>query len=269
MATVLSQSERNRRRLLMELGKSELAKPDRKQMLSGLGYDGSKAALDPARNRAPVDNTQGSFQKWVQAALNVVLGTKLRRDGVIRAITRAAIKRFQRREGITAHGYVDETTLQVLELRVGMEAPRSARHEALPHLLMLPRKGLWKPPSEWEKDKKKKDIKQDGPEHAAAQAETPAKITPGFQQREAEAAVAATAFDEDFVARAMPFQSTQDPAQAHEAMTQWLDQAYGQPEQDSPDWLQKVRLKARGEAVEAASIIRRQWWHEHVAEEDM
>lgn len=266
MATVLSQSERNRRKLLMELGKSELAKPDRKQMLGSLGYDGSKAALDPARNRPPVDNTHGSFQKWVQAALNVVLGTKLRRDGVIRAITRAAIKRFQRREGITAHGYVDETTLQVLELRVGMQAPRSARNEALPHLLMLPRKGLWKPPSEWEKDKKKG--KKEGPEPAAAREETPGKVSPGFQQREAEAAVAATAFDEEFVARAVSQRGTAEPAQVHEEMTQWLDQAYAQPEQDSPHWLQKVRLKARGEQVEAASIIRRQWWQEHVGGED-
>ena len=266
MATVHSQSEKNRRKMLMELGKSELAKPDRKQMLSSLGYDGSKAALDPARNRSPVDNTHGSFQKWVQAALNVVLGTNLRRDGVVRGITRAAIKRFQRHEGLTAHGYIDETTLQVLELRVGMQAPRSARFEALPHLLRLPRKGLWKPPSEQKKDGK--NSRKGGPEPAMDEAEAPGRVSPGFQQREAEAAVAAVAFDEEFVARAASQRGTADPASLHDEMTQWLDQAYGQTEQDSPHWLQRVRLKARGEQVEAASIIRRQWWQEHIAEDD-
>ena len=187
MSRILNQAEKNRRKMLMELGKSELAKPDRKQMLGSLGYDGSKAALDPARNRSPVDNTYASFQKWIQAALNVVLGTNLKRDGVVGGLTRAVIRRFQREEGLTAHGYVDESTLQVLELRAGMAAPRSGRNEAIPHLLMLPRKGLWKPPSEYKKDRQR--ARQAGPEPAADQEDAAGEVSPGFQQREAEAAV--------------------------------------------------------------------------------
>jgi hypothetical protein len=207
-----------------------------------------------------VDNTHVSFQKWIQAALNVVLGTNLRRDGVVRGVTRAVIRRFQLHEGLTAHGYIDEATLQVLELRVGMEAPRSARHEALPHLLRLPRKGVWKPPG------RNKGGKGDKSKPAATEPEAgglTGKVAPGIQQREAEAAVAAVAFDDEYVAMAAEERSAQDLAGLRGEMSQWLEQAYGLPEEDSPGWLARVRIRARGEQAEAASIVRRQWWHEH------
>ena len=256
MAGIVSKKEMNRRKLLLELGKSELAKPDRKQMFSALGYDGSKAALNPARKKPPVDNTHNSFKKWIQAALNVILGTHLKRDGVIKQVTRAVIRRFQLHEGLTAHGYIDEATLQVLELRVGMEAPRSARHESLPHLLRLPRKGVWKPPSTHKRGQSKKDKEQ---------AEAP---EPGVQQQEAEGAVAAVAFDEDFVSMAADEKGVSDVPGLRGEMSEWLQQAYRLGEEDSPRWLTRVRLRARGEQTEAASIVRRQWWHEHVGGEE-
>ncbi len=269
MSRILSKQELNRRRMLMELGKSELAKPDRKSMLSSLGYDASKKALNPSRNRPPVDNTYGSFKKWVQAALNVVLGTSLKRDGVIKLVTRAVIKRFQLHEGLTAHGYIDEMTLQILELRVGMKAPRSVRHEALPHLLRLPRKGVWKPPGRKKRDQKRKDRAPPGEVEAEAEAGgLSAKVAPGVQQREAEAAVAAVAFDEEFVAMATEQRDKSDPDGLRREMSEWLEQARGLAEEDSPAWLSRMRLRARGEQEEAASIVRRQWWQEHVVGEE-
>jgi len=262
MASVVSKKEVNRRRMLLELGKSELAKPDRKQMFSALGYEGSKSALDPARKRAPVDNTHLTFQKWIQAALNIILGINLKRDGVLQGVTRTAIRRFQIHEGLTAHGYIDEATLQVIELRAGMEAPRSSRHESLPHLLRLPRKGIWKP---HDRDKKGQGSERKGHEEGAESEAggLAGKVAPGVQQREAEHAVAAVAFDDDFVAMAAAEKDTNDLPGLRYEMSDWLQQAYLLGQEECPGWLTRVRFRARAEPTEAASIVRRQWWHEH------
>lgn len=270
MSKMVNKLEQNRRKMLLQLGRSELLKGDWQRLVSQMGYDSSKRALDPSRSRPPVDNTVDSMRKWVQAALNVVLGTNLKLDGVSGPVTRQALKRFQRREGITAHGYLDETTLQALELRVGVRAPRSEGHEGLPHLMRLPRKGIWKPgrPDDKKKDKKPGSAIDERSEEipGAAQEVQAGELKPGLLQTEAEHAVRALAFDPEFVGMAAERQAETDLGSVKAGMTQWLDQAMGLPKEDSPAWTDKVRRLARGSQEESASLIRRQWWQEHVEE---
>lgn len=132
-----------RRKMLTELGKVGLGGSEQQRMLREMGFDRSRAALSPGKPMPPQDNTFRRLEKWVQAALNAVLGTRLQVDGVLGGISRAALQRFQRQAGIAPHGFVDEKTLLMLELYVGLRAPRGA-HEAIPALIALPLRTRWK-----------------------------------------------------------------------------------------------------------------------------
>lgn len=245
----LQRVKQRRKLMLMELARADILKGDFKKMLASLGYDGSKRTLDPSRFKPPGDTSQDMMQKWVQVAMNVVLGTKLSVDGRIGPITRQAIKRFQRQEGLASHGYIDDRTLQVLELRCGVSAPRGVQHEAIPSLLMFPRRGIWKRDND-KKTKKKSDSKAQEP---AAPAE------PGILQDEAMKAVAALAFDDEFTADAATTLKRRDASKLNAEMHAWLRLHERAPDA-RPDWLQRAHDHARAHEERAASIVREQWW---------
>jgi peptidoglycan hydrolase-like protein with peptidoglycan-binding domain len=248
--------------MLMGLAKANMLKGDFKRLVGSLGYDGSKKSFDPKRFTPPTKNTQDFMQKWLQVALNVVLGINLSIDGKIGAITRQAIKRLQRQEGLTAHGYIDDRTLQVLELRTGVQAPRQMGHEAVPHLLRHPKRGIWKKEAKSAKGKKRATErgagdKAAGPQGAAKDAVDPA--TSGILQTEAMDTVAEIAFDSDFVSETATELNRKDPAALRKEMDSWLRQAESAPD-ERPDWLQRAHDLARAHAESSASILRQQWW---------
>ncbi|GEM_PF-3517517 len=259
---VLHRVKDRRRLMLMGLAKADMLKGDFKRMLSGLGYDSSRRTLNPTRFKPPTDNTQDFMPKWVQVALNVILGTNLSIDGKLGPVTRQAIKRFQRQEGITSHGYVDDLTMQVLELRVGVQAPRHINHEAIPHLLMLPRRGIWKPRHR-DKDRTKKRGKkeEEGPEIADPDAEVDTnRAHPGPLQTEAMRAVCGVAFDDEFIGDSAEELGRKDVKGLRQEIDGFVARNVLAPSQDVPDWLQRARDLARAHQEMAAGIIRRQWW---------
>ena len=256
----LQRVKERRRMMLVGLARQDMLKGDFKRMLGAMGYDGSKRQFDPTRFRPPTDNTQDFMQKWVQVALNVLLGTKLKIDGKLGPITRQAIKRLQRQEGITSHGYVDDRTLQVLELRVGVRAPRHVEHEAVPHLLMLPRRGVWKPKRRRDRPTRGKKQDEEGGEQQVEEAlpvaEKPAK--PGILQDEAMNAAAALAFDDGFVADAATELERKDKPALRKAMHAWFKEQ--QAAEEPTEWLQRARDLARAHVEASASILRQSWW---------
>ena len=258
------QTRVRRIRMLTELGKGEMLKGDLDRMLKKLGYKGGRQTFNPSRFRPPVDNTVNTMQKWVQAALNVSLKVKLKLDGQIRGITRSAVKRFQRREGLTAHGYVDRETLQLLERRVGVRAPKSIDHEGLPHLLMLPRKTVWKKKKKTKgKPGETREMTADDPDDND-KSRAKKKRAKGLLQDEAIKAIRAIVFDDDFIEMAADALPAGDKKKLEREMLKWLDGMLKLKGDDVPAWLNKVRDKAFLEQFEATSIVRRQWWSEHI-----
>ncbi len=267
---VLHRVELRRKMMIVGLAKAEMLKGDYHKLLTQLGYDRTKKSLDPTRFKPPVDNTTGYMQKWVQIALNVVLGLNLTIDGVLGPVTRQAIKRLQRREGILTHGYVDDRTLQVLELRTGMRSPRQVEHEGVPWLMRMPRRGIWRPKGWQDKDEGKgkgKGKGKGGPENdqagglEAQVADPDAAVdvehaTPGVLQDEAMQAVMASAFSDEFAAEAAD--ELNKPKKAiRKELDAWVQEQRGG---EAEDWLLRTRDLARAHPEMAAGIVRRQWW---------
>lgn len=283
---VLQRSDQRRRMMLIGLARAEMLKGDYQRLLRSMGYDGSKKQFDPTRFKPPTDNTHAYTEKWVQVALNVILGLKMTVDGVTGPITRQAIKRFQRTEGLTAHGYIDDQTLQVLELRTGVQAPRQSGHEGVPSLLRWNRRGIWRPKDQQDRGgAKTKGEGKDGPEHDAAalspdgvdserdgeaevggKSRSARKVKPavaGILQTEAMHSVVAVAFDDAFVAEAAlelgrPGKAVRSDVDA------WMNDQ--QQAENTPDWLQRAQDLARAHQELAASIVRQQWWATQEAE---
>ncbi len=65
--------------------------------------------------------TRGSrgYVRWVQQALNQLLGLRLATDGIMGTQTRSAIRSFQQRQGLSASGIIDPATERVLAARFG------------------------------------------------------------------------------------------------------------------------------------------------------
>ena len=62
--------------------------------------------------------------RWVQSALNDVLGLRLPVDGIMDAATRSAVRSFQQREGLPVDGIVGPDTREaLLRARSGKTAP--------------------------------------------------------------------------------------------------------------------------------------------------
>lgn len=282
---VLPKIDARRKQMLLELGRQGLLKGDLHRSLQASGVKEGIAALKPDRFKPPVDNSQTGMQKWVQAALNVILGTNLKLDGNLGPVTRQALRRFQRQEGLTAHGYADEATLQALELRVGVACPRGGNgHEPIPRLLILQNRNLWMPKPRGQGGKERRDG-QDGPGAAGSEADVQAgneattaapqspEAADPTMQREALGAVRALAFSDGFAQRAHEYlhdaENQADAAALGElrgGMERWLDRQLVAKGDEAPDWLRSVRSQARFEAPSAASLLRRTWWREHVGE---
>ena len=135
-----------RKRLVAPADKKAPGK-DKRAALGALPREAAQKVVAPDAQRAGLSAAlpDGDLQRWVQAAINLVLGTKLPLDGRMTPVVREALRRFQRQEGLQTHGAADEKTLQVLELRTGAQRPRGAGHEDVRSLLILPNRVLWMP----------------------------------------------------------------------------------------------------------------------------
>ena len=278
--------EKHRAKMLHELGKSGALQGGAKAQAQGVGYRGGKQAVNPNANRPNMVNSPDTFAKWAQAALGIVLGVSVKIDGNIGPHTRNLIRRFQRSEGLTAHGFLDERTIQVLELRTGVRAPRGFAHEAVPHLLRVRPQRIWQPKRDQDKAKQRQKSGAQTAEQAGATAEatgaagaaafavdaeaptaekhaaTPAM--PGFQQDEAMGAVAAQAFDNDFSHLAADRLGREDwEAVQHEMHGWWSDMRTLAPA-EQPRWLKLASAEARVRDDRASSRVRRRWWSRHV-----
>ena len=69
-----------------------------------------------------VDRTANVYIRWVQGGLNRILGLSLTVDGVLGPMTKAAIRDFQTKQGLTADGVVGQATEQAL-VRAGAGNP--------------------------------------------------------------------------------------------------------------------------------------------------
>ena len=273
-----SLQDKDRKKMLHQLGKAGALQGNAKGQAAAIGYRGGRAAVAPNAKRPNMGNSPDTFAKWAQAALSMVLGTKVKIDGNIGPVTRNLIKQFQRLEGLTAHGYLDERTIQVIELRTGVKSPRGFAHEPVPHLLVQPRRGIWKPKPDNKKDKSKKrqqqageptaDQAKDDPAHAAAEAAAeksasqPAK--PGLLQDEAMGAVGAQAFDNDFAHLAADRLGREDWEGVQNEMHGWWSTLQEVPAAEQPRWLHLAAAEARARDQQAAGRVRRRWWSQHV-----
>ncbi len=280
---VLQKVDLRRKQMLHELGKQGLLKGDLHRSLQASGVKEGIGAMQPDRFRPPIDHSQSAMQKWVQAALNVILGTRLKLDGSIGPVTRQALRRFQQQEGLTPHGYADEATLQALELRVGVACPRGGSHEPVPSLLVLPMRGVWMPKPKGQGGKERKTAGEATSEAGAREGarEQPAdapSTAPGAMvedpvQREALGAVRALAFADGFVGRALEYlhEGEVDPAATagmRGEMERWLHERLQTPHERQPEWVQRMRSEARANSSAAASTLRQRWWAEHIGESE-
>jgi hypothetical protein len=282
----LGKVEQRRKQMLLELGRQGVLKNELHRTLQASGVRDGVAAMKPDRFRPAMDTTQTAMQKWVQAALNVVTGLKLKLDGNLGPISRTALRRFQREEGLPAHGYADEKTLQVLELRVGVSCPRGGHHEPIPSLLRLPMRNVWmpKPKPKGREGREREAEAGGGAAVVAAGAQKRRELTaadsyadpaarPGAAgvsddatQRESMMAVRALAFTPGFAERAAEHLDAHDAASVHVAMERWADEQLARADERAPAWIRTIRADARGNAGEAASMLRRAWWACHIGE---
>ncbi|MCO4760613.1 MAG: peptidoglycan-binding protein [Myxococcales bacterium] len=273
-----SQQDQQRKKMLAALSRSGALQGNKKQMTHAMGYRKGKQAVAPDSNRPNMTTSPDTFAKWAQTALRGMLGITLKIDGNIGPVTRAAIKQFQRREGLTAHGYLDERTIQAIELRTGVKAPRGFSHEAVPHLLLVPRRGLWRPGKNKPKNKAKagkdgaKDAAQPdaevspmaaaGEQAAEKAAAQPAKA--GLLQDEAMSAVAEQAFANDFAQLAADRLGREDWQQVQTQMGAWWKAQSALPAQEQERWVQLASDEARARDERSSSRLRRRWWSQHV-----
>ena len=263
--------EERQQQIMARLKRDKVLPKSLTKMAAEMGYHRGRAAMQPSRHAPGPKPGEKHFVRWLKAALSSILGLPVDASRQMNRATRAALKAFQRKEGLTAHGFADERTLQVLELRTGLHAPRNVGHEGIPVLLLVPLKKPWQP-----KKKGKGDGEDDPSKGASETTEDPRveeaekvakkagkkKATPGALQQEAMEAVAAVAFDGPFAKLAAERQGDKDWEKTQKAMRLWWDEHLDAPVK--PRWVELVRDEARALQTQAASRLRRRWWSEHV-----
>lgn len=285
------------RKALIEAGAQPKARHDKKAAIGALGHEQGAKALQPDTHKATTPGGANELQRWVQAALNRILGLKLPVDGVMDSLTRQALQRFQRQEGLLTHGYADERTIQVLELRIGVACPRGAGHEPVPWLLRRAAKTMWMPRpkgqtgNERDDEAKAEPTSPEGPSAAAkakikakepevanesaelkharelqlevpevrAEASSPKDST---AQHESLRGARELALSERFVERAAEELGRSDIGQLREEIRAWVDNLAALNNDQAPAWLRTARADARPSASNTASLLRQAWWTE-------
>ncbi len=69
-----------------------------------------------------IDRSSGDYIRWLQRALNLVLGARLTVDGIFGPLTRSAVRSFQRQSGLLVDGTVGPQTEMVL-IHAGAAGP--------------------------------------------------------------------------------------------------------------------------------------------------
>lgn len=287
------------RKALIDAGPQAKARTDKKAAIGALGHEAGAKALAPDTHKATTPGGANDLGRWIQAALNRILGVKLPVDGSMDGLTRQALQRFQRMEGLLTHGFADERTIQVLELRVGVPCPRGAGHEPVPWLLRRAPKAMWFPRPKGqggsERDegptetgtspegptaaaKAKAKAKPEGPEavnesaelktaneldlevpEVRADAETPSD---GSAQHESLRGARELALSGRFLERAAEELGRSDLAQLREEIRSWIDNLAALNNDQAPAWLRTARADARPSASNTASLLRQAWWTE-------
>ena len=237
------------RRVLMmaELAKAGLKHPSQ-QLVKSMTYAATKRLIEPAK-AAATDSRHRIMEKWVQAALNVALGLRLKPDGQWGGDTRAAIMRFQREEGLHAHGFLDDKTLQALEERVGMRAPREGRLQGAPRL--------------WQQDRAEQTRWQQRPGQPPEKPPQPPQVrATEVLGREAFSAAVQVAFAREWIGEHLEKQGKPGREVAVQAeMTAWVQQE--QAAAEPPAWLLEVRKSAQERPNEATERLRQAWQLAH------
>lgn len=261
MVGMLGNVAAQRKLMMAELMRAGLLKPAQ-QLTKSMTYDATRQLVTPDK-QGKTDTRERVMEKWLQAALNVVLGLRLKIDGTWSGDTRAALQRFQREEGLHSHGFLDDKTLQALEDRLGMRAPREGRLQGSPRLWQLDRREqeMWarRPGQPPDKPAPPRQNQPDGaktadPERLAAQVAV-------VLQREAVAAVIQQAFARDWVVEQLEQRGRTGDAALHAEMTSWFTAA--QTAADSPAWLAQVTDLARTRPDDAVARLRRAWSDAH------
>lgn len=194
------------------------------------------------------------MEKWLQAALNVVLGLKLPLDGLLKGETRLALMRFQKEAGLAAHGYLDEKTLRALEVWLGVTAPRDGRRGGLNRLWQEDRR-----PAAAQPPQPPNKAVRDGAVQGASDA---ANAAEALLQRQAELAVEQQAFERAFVHEELARLGRSGDAALHAEMQVWLGQAR---QGKGPGWWLAAQEAARLRPEEAVAALRMAWTAEHPA----
>ena len=225
---------------------AELAKAARTRVPST-----ARGALPPDAFKPRLPDGAQMMEKWLQAALNVVLGLKLPLDGLLKGETRLALMRFQKEAGLAAHGYLDEKTLRALEVWLGVTAPRDGRRGGLSRLWQEDRRPAASPPLPPNKPLRDDaaPVLPQGPNAAQA-----------LLQRQAELAVEQEAFERSFVHDELTRLGRHGDAALHAEMQAWLGRArQGQ----GPAWWVAAQEAARLRPDEAVAALRGAWTTEH------
>lgn len=122
MALTASQLAHRKRKMLAILAKQGGSDSKHARDLPPT-YAIGRQAFSPQAIRPRVDDPHKRMQRWIQAALMVVLGVKLPLHGVIDGQTRAALLQFQKMAGISQSGAADSRTIEALQEAVGLPAP--------------------------------------------------------------------------------------------------------------------------------------------------
>lgn len=203
--------------------------PTTRSSLSALGYDLGHAAAAP-KGQTPIGEFAPArlLERWVQAALTVILGVRLPLTGQWGESTRTALLQFQKVMGLPVHGHLDTATLKALEQAVGLPAPRDGSFAGL-----RPR---------WQDDRR-----------MSGATPTPAHLTARFLAAEASAALRALVPEprwlaEQAAAQAKPLAEIRADV-ARQLAT--LESAAAQP-----TWWQQAQAQAATDLPGAAAAIR-------------